>query len=246
MIRSVLSILSACIAVSSFAESQLPSAPHVYVEGSASISAPPDQLKVTIYYEAHDASVEVAKAQVDERSRAFITACGELQIQDQDISSAMLQVGPGYEYVDGDSRPSGTQVSRSINVTLRDLGKYSDFIAAVMASHVSAISNAEMESSQAKEPIARAQNDALADARARAERLASAANAKLGRVYSISEFGVRNEEAAAMYPSRSVVAAQPYRFGTVTSASSGVSPEPFTPGLVSATAHVYVVHLLEK
>ncbi len=156
MIRSAVLVLSACIAVPSFGEGQLPNGPHVYVEGSASISAPPDQLKMTIYYEAHDASVEVAKAQVDERSRAFIAACHELQIQDEDLSSAVLQVGPGYEYVDGDSKPSGTQVSRSINVTLRDLAKYSDFIAAVMASHVSAISNAEMESSQAKELIARA------------------------------------------------------------------------------------------
>jgi uncharacterized protein len=228
-------------------EGPLPNAPHVYVEGSAEVSTAPDYMVLTVYYQAGDAVAEAAKAQVDERTRSLLDACAALQIADADLSSTSLGIAPRFEYDANDHpRPAGTEVSRAVTITLRDLGRYSSLIAAVMASKPAAINDAQLKSTHADEWTSRAQIGALADARARAQRLAEAAHARLGRVYSISEFSMRNEEAMRLSPGRAISAGAVAPYGYASSALSASAPEPFLPGQLTATARVYVVYLLEQ
>jgi uncharacterized protein YggE len=198
-------------------DSPLPNAPHVYVEGSAEATTVPDYMVLTVYYQAGDAVTETAKTQVDERTRSLLDACAALQIADDDIVSTSLTINPRFAYDENDHpKPSGTQVSRAVTITLRDLAQYSKLVAAVIASKPAAISDAQLKSMHADEWTARAQIDALADARARAQRLAEAAHTRLGRVYSISEFSMRNEEAMRLSPGRAIVtgAVAPYGYGS--------------------------------
>jgi hypothetical protein len=244
MIRTFALILC-LIPTWSWADGPLPNAPHIYVEGEASISQAPEYMTVRIRHEATDRSVEKAKAQVDGAVRGFLEACNQIPIQSSDIYSTMPMIGPAFEYHGQERVPTGTKVTRETTVTLRDLSKYSEFMAAVLASHVTSVGGVEMGVSRENELLSRAQSEALKDARARAERLAAASNRKLGAVYSISEFPLRREESYRLQPDRRMVAPSE---GTVSTMPAIVlePAEPFSPGLISATARVYVVYLFEQ
>ena len=223
-----------------------PSEPHVYVEGSSEIRVEPDTLELSLVVEATDPKLDAAKARVDERARKLVDACRQLGIADADIIAATLQIGPAYDYTGGRTKLIGTRVARPIDVKLRDFEKYSELIQAVVASGVERIDATTMSSSQQAKILQDAQQAALADARARAERFAAASGRKLGEAYSISEFDHRRQERYLLEPARSIGASEHHgsRYRGEVSALSAAD-EPFEPGTIVATATVYVIYLLE-
>src|SRR5262245_56486537 len=115
-----------------------------------------------------------------------------------------------------------------------------------MASQVQSIGRVTMGVANEKELLALAQSQALADAKARAERLAEASNLKVGKVYSISEFNLRGNESYELRPQRFMVAPSDRSQMYALSVGSSGREEPFSPGLIEATARVFVVFLVEK
>jgi uncharacterized protein YggE len=218
-----------------------PDAPHIYVEGSAEIRVEPDTLELSLVIEATDPQLAPAKASVDERSQKLIAACKKLGIEDADLISTSLQFGPAYDYSGRERKLIGTQVRRPIGVRLRDLEKYSGLIQAIVAAKVDQIDSTMMTSSNGAKTLQEAQQAALADARARAERFAAAAGQQLGDAYSISEFDHRARERYELLPARGFARDRGVRASRI--ADSG--DEPFEPGTIVATATVYVIYLLE-
>jgi uncharacterized protein YggE len=98
----------------------------------------------------------------------------------------------------------------------------------------------KMSSTKEEQIIDEAQKTALADARARADRIARASGQELGPAYSISEFDHRREEKHLLWPAREVGGLQ--QVHARVSALGG--REPFEPGTIVATATVYVIYLL--
>src|SRR5262245_33926162 len=115
-----------------------------------------------------------------------------------------------------------------------------------MASQVQSIGRVTMGVANEKELLALAQSQALADAKARAERLAAASNLKVGKVYSISEFNLRGNESYELRPQRFMVAPSDRSRSIAYASIAAASAEPFSPGLIEATARVFVVFLVEK
>jgi hypothetical protein len=224
----------------------LPSSPHIYVEGSAEIRAEPDILAVAVSLDAQAKTLAEAKESVDRRSRALLDACRDLTIAPADVTTTTLQIGPAYEYsADGSHRLVGTSVHREVEITLRDLSKYPELIAALVSADISSTLQTTLKRSDAESLLDEALLKALADARARAARLAEAANMKLGPVHSISEFELRQEESWKLNPSRDIGPA--LGSPTVAAYSRAMSAgEPFEPGLLIASAKIYVVYLLSE
>ncbi len=236
-------VLLAFAAVTAKAD-PFPTAPYVYVEGSAEIRVEPDTLELSFNIEATDPQPATAKASVDERTRKLISACKELGIADDDISSASLQMGPAYEYRNEERQFLGTRVHRHIDVILRDLAKYPALIQALVASPIGEINSTTLSSSKGAKTLEQAQQLALADARARAERLATASGQELGPAYSISEFDHRAEQRYLLFPTREIAKKREEIYPASVSKFSAES-EPFEPGMIVATATVYVIYLLE-
>lgn len=241
-VLSFIAVVQPCVA-----EGTLPTAPHIYVEGSASISAAPEIMTVSLAYEEIDESVEKARLRLNKRANSFIESCKALGIVESDVSSTTLSIGPAFEYENGKQKLIGTRVSRRISVTLRDFSKYSPFISAVTKSEVESIEHVRMRIENEKEILSQAQVEALSDAHARANRIATAAGRTLGAVYSISEFNLREGEQYHLSPARSVRESDDTSDIHLRSAGAGLagSLEPFAPGLLYASAYVYVVYLLE-
>jgi uncharacterized protein len=221
-----------------------PAAPHVYVQGSAELRIEPDTLDLSLAIQSVDLQPAVAKRKVDDRTRKLLAAFEALGIPAEDVSSASPLIGPWFEYQRDVRKFVGTRVYRQVDVTLRDLSRYSEVIAAVVAAEVDEIDSSRLSSSRSAPLLEQAQQAALADARARAERLATAAGQELGAAYSISEFDLRIDE-RYLRPARGVESERERRYSRL-AASADLADEPFRPGRLIATATVYAIYVLEN
>ena len=181
----------------------------------------------------------------------MISLSKELNIQDSDISTSTLRIHPQFTYKDGNRTQTGTQVSREVIITLRDLTGYANIINALIDAEVTQTVNTTLLLSNPTDASDRAQEKALNDAHQRAKRLAKHQGSKLGKVYSISEFNNRQQEFYQLRVSRSI-AGRSINDTRIPALSIGEavksrsSNEPFEPGVIKATAQVFVVYLLNN
>jgi len=224
----------------------LPQQAHVYVEGNATIEVEPDEMSFSLNISETSKELAMAKSVVDEKSNTLISLCKKLGIKSKDISTSTLRINPQFRYNDGFRVQVGTQVSRQIEITLRDLSKYAETIKAFVNAKITQTVNTRLLLSNETQATDKAMEKALADAEQRAKRLAKHQNKKLGDVYSISEFNQREQEFYQLKVARNV---QGKSGGTsirsFAEARGAAASEPFEPGVIKASAQVYVVYLLD-
>jgi uncharacterized protein YggE len=221
----------------------LPNKPHIYVEGSAEIKVPPDQMMITVGISDTNQELAVAKKNVDERSRRLIAASKQLGIAPEDLATTALHISPAYDFRGGEQVPLGTRVYRQVDITLRDLAKYPQLMAALVDAEISETINTRLEVADDKALTERAMAAAIDDARQRAKAMAQAVGRSLGGAYSVSEFDLRRDERQQVFRAGAMRgrAASPQIEQEVFSDAS----EPFEPGLIIAGAKAYVVFLLK-
>jgi uncharacterized protein YggE len=246
MLRPLVAIVVLIVASVAYGQ-PVPSKPHIYVEGSAEIDVEPDLLVAELLISSVNSDVSVSKSDVDQRSRQLIAASKALGVSTKQISATNLSISPAYSWSDNERKFEGTRVSRQIEITLSDLSLYSELIQAIVAANVNEIVSTRLESTSSKELEDKALQAALADARTRAERLAESAGRRLGPVYSITEFHLRDDY-WRLNTGRMTVAGASESIVHKRSVSglAMASDDPFTPGLLHARATVYVVFELKK
>ena len=184
--------------------SSVPDAPHIMVTGEAEIQAVPDIMTISLSLTKVGMEVEDAKNDVERRSRALIATLKNLNIEPKDINSAELQITPHYNWNKGDQIYAGTEVTRRINATLRDLSRYDTLIKAIIDAKVANINNTRLTSSKEKQLRKTALQKAIVNAKVKAETVVHHIPQKLGSVYSITPLAA----AAAPFPEARYQAAE--------------------------------------
>jgi len=161
----------------------------ITVTGTGRVAAVPDLADIRLGATTTSATVEEARA-TDARAMAAVTgALKELGIAAPDIQTANLSLSPAYDYSSNTNPPrlTGYTLTNTLAVTIRDLAIVGRAIdGALLAGATSVDSVAfRVEDSSAGEQQAREQ--AVADARAKAETLARAAGVAITGIASISE-----------------------------------------------------------
>ena len=82
--------------------------------------------------------------------RKLITSLDALGIAKEDISSAQLQITPHYNWNNSAQIYAGTEVSRTVEITLRDLSRYDDLIRSIIDAGVAQIHSTRLSSSKEK------------------------------------------------------------------------------------------------
>ncbi len=220
----------------------LPSQPHIYVEGSAEVEVEPDTMTFSLSIQKVDLDLAKAKADVDARSRLLIEACKKFGIKTEDIATTALNIRPEYEYRENQRVLTGNNVSRQVDIKLRDLKKYPDMMKALVDAKISETINTNLTVADLKTVAEKAQTAAMNDARARAERLAKTQGKAVGDAWSISEFNNRGNERWELNPSQQLMASPTAMKMEMRAADSS---EPFEPGVMKISSQVYVVYLLK-
>ncbi|WP_075188160.1 SIMPL domain-containing protein [Teredinibacter haidensis] len=238
----------------------LPDKPHIYVEGSAEIDVMPDLATFVVYLESVGVNAEKPKSDIDKKSVALITLCKKLGIDVADVAASGIRIHKQYEYEEKFRKEVyvGVNVSRSVEITLKDISKYKTVMHELVTSNISANISTSLSLSNAKLFTDKALSSALIDATERAQAIASLQNVKLGKVYSVSEFNLRQPERYLLRASRQIqgqssAAIRAEDIGSFSDQDSfnssqrvaGKTVDPFDAGSMKAIAQVYVVFLVK-
>jgi uncharacterized protein YggE len=162
----------------------------ISVSGEASVSMPPDLAQI-------DAGVSTEAKTAREASEANNTTMGRVLlalkgagIEEKDFQTLRLSLQPQYApNRNGPNAVVGYQASNRVTITLRDVTKVAGTIDTLVAAGANNIGGINFMVSAASKLLDDAREQAIADARRKAEIYARAAGVTLGSPVSISEEG---------------------------------------------------------
>ena len=192
MRRHVTTLLLALIAVGSpvGAAAQAPRPPHITVSGEGTASVAPDLAVIRSGVTTQGKSAREASAANSTAMAKVLEALKAGGIAERDLQTSHFSIRPVYAARrDGDNRITGFQASNQISVKVREIAKLAAVLDQMIAAGANDISGIHFTVSKRSKLLDQARIDAVADARRKAELLAKAAGAQLGRATAIVENG---------------------------------------------------------
>ncbi len=204
----------------------------VTATGEGKSVAAPDQAEMNFGVMTQGAEAKKTLDDAAKRADAVIAALKKAGVAAEDIQTSGVNLYPQQDYADGKTpRITGYQASVQVRVTMKEIEKVGDIIAAGTGAGANEVYGPTFTLSEQSKSRADAIDKAVADAKARAEVMAKAAGKSVGDVLSISEAGVN---------------APPIYYGDrAKSDLAGGSNVPIEPGTLDVTAGVTVVFELK-
>ena len=166
-------------------------APAIDVSGSGTASAAPDVAVLTLGVEAEADSVGEARAQAAEAMDAMLAALKDGGVADEDIQTTRFSVQPRFDFIEQRQVLRGFAVDNIVSVKIRSIDDTGELIDAALAAGgtLARIESVRFTIDDPSSLEDEARQEAMAEARRKAETLAQAAGVNLGRPRSISETG---------------------------------------------------------
>jgi uncharacterized protein YggE len=163
----------------------VPGMPQVTVQGQAQVAGRPDTATVQLGVETEATAAADALAQNTQQAQAIQQRLRDLGVAEEDIQTSAFSIYPVYG-ADG-RQVTGYRVANIVSVTIRDLGAAGRLLDQVVQAGANSIQGISFSVSDPKALLGQAREQAMQDARARAESLARAGDRTLGAVLVISE-----------------------------------------------------------
>jgi len=171
---------------SAMAATSLPDNRHIVVKGEAVVRTAPDRADITLEFEAVKSESVQAKQQVDAQVNELLAGLNNFSIDEKSISAGRIFVEPNMRYDENDNHvKDGFRATRKVKVSLKQLSLLDRFLNFVLKVGVNQIEQIQLLSTKASDYQQAALDKAVANAKQQGSSLASAFEAKLGRVYSI-------------------------------------------------------------
>ncbi|WP_105181538.1 SIMPL domain-containing protein [Pseudoalteromonas sp. T1lg21] len=184
MLKSLL-LLVLCSS-SAMAATSLPDNRHIVIKGEAVVRTAPDRADITLEFEAVKAESVQAKQQVDAQVNELLAGLNNFFIDEKSISAGRIFVEPNMRYDENDNQvKDGFRATRKVKVSLKKLSLLDGFLNFALKVGVNQIEQIQLLSTKASDYEQAALDKAVANAKQQGSSLASAFEAKLGRVYSI-------------------------------------------------------------
>ncbi len=162
--------------------------PTINVAGQGQVSGTPDTATVTMGVSTTDASAQNAMSRNAQEATALIDTLKSKGVAEKDIQTSDLEVNPNF---DDKSHITGYSVSNAVTVTMHDIksaGSIIDAAAGAVGNDVR-LENVSLSISNSSPLLAQARADAVKDALAQGQQLATAAGVKLGAIRTIDDTG---------------------------------------------------------
>ncbi|HZL05362.1 MAG TPA: SIMPL domain-containing protein [Coriobacteriia bacterium] len=199
--------------------------------GEGTHVAAPDRAEMTFGVTTQGSEAKATLDDASKRSDTLIAALKKAGINADDIQTSGVSLNPQYDYNEGKlPRITGYQASLQVRVTMKDIEKIGDIIAAGSDGGATDIQGPNWTLSEDSDARAQAIEKAVANATVRAEVMAKAAGKSLGEVVSLNESGV----------------SVPVIYGATRGAADMAATVPqIEPGTLDITANVTVVFELK-
>lgn len=172
----------------------------ITVTGTAERSVAPDQAHIDVTLGATNLKLADAKAAHDAKLKKLFAIADKNGIAQKNLSTQSSSVQPSYNYSDNKRIFKGYRVQTTVAVKLEDIRKVGTLVEQIMGSGLEEQNQEEYgQLLSTRYGIAKPDEvrdallaDAIRNARAKAQHMASAADARLGRVYQMNEGEVPN------------------------------------------------------
>jgi uncharacterized protein YggE len=201
----------------------------ISVLGQGIVLAQPKVARITLGTEVFDQSLANAQAEAARRMDAVVTRLKAAGIADTDIRTIAFNINPQYDQRD-QNQPvlRGYQVQNLVEVRTTNVGGLGSLLDDAVSSGATRVFGISFESDNMEALKNQARDQAMTNARAKAEQLARDAGVSLGRPTAIDE-----SDTGGVTPVRSTDAAAP--LAAVQSVSTPIQPGQLR---VSTTVHV--------
>lgn len=163
----------------------------VSVSGSGTASAAPDVAYVQLGVEVINPDATQAVQDSTDRMTAVMDALKELGIADKNIQTVQYNISVEQQR-DQQGQPTGEiryHVNNRIRVTVDDISQVGDLLQKTLAAGANTVDSINFSIKDPEALQQQARDAAIADAKAKAEQLATGFDAQLGPVYQINESG---------------------------------------------------------
>jgi uncharacterized protein YggE len=157
----------------------------VTVNGTATIKAKPDEAVISLGVQTQANTAQSALADNATKMNALIAALTDMGIAKDDIATSYVSIYPTYGNNGVDI--TGYQAVNQVDVTVRDISKVGQVIDDSVKAGANLSNGITFQLSDENQGVSQALEDAVANARSKAETLAAAGDADLGQVVSIQE-----------------------------------------------------------
>jgi hypothetical protein len=156
----------------------------ITVTGVGRVSTVPDEAEFSLGITTEGRTARAALAANSERMRALIDALKAAGVEERDIQTRDVSVGSDYDQT---GRSDDFVASNTVSVLIRDLDRAGAVLDAAARAGANNVYGPSLTRSNREGLEAKALQDAVANARKRAETLADAAGVDLGAVTAINE-----------------------------------------------------------
>src|SRR3990170_2444594 len=155
----------------------------ISVTGTGEASGAPDLALLTLGVSTEKRSVKEARDQAAEAMDAVLSSLRDNGVEEKDIQTRQLSIEPQFDYIDGRQQLRGFRVTNIVSAKLRDLDKVGEVIdgAAGAGGDLIQVQGLSFTIEEPDDLRAQAREEAVNEARAKAERLAELAGVKLGK-----------------------------------------------------------------
>lgn len=205
------------------AQGGLPAQPYIQVTGYGVVIAEPDIAVVRVGISVSDDSSAIAQAETNGRFDDLRGMLNALGINNNDIVAASIVVYQRYNM-------NGFTASRDVTVTVRDVEQVDEVLNAATTAGVTNVSGITFSSSNQRQLLQQARENAIEDSRTKAQELAASYGSTLGAIWRVTYNGTR----------------QGGTFSSVTTGGPPSSPGGFSglPGDLQISDDVNVIYLL--
>jgi len=164
----------------------------ISVVGTGSIAVTPDVVKITIGVSEQEATVKDTQDKVDSTMAAITAKLKEAGITEKDYHTAQYSVEPVMDFNNPTKgQPNGTlsgfRVVNMLEVTVHDASQAASLIDSLVSAGANTIYGINFSVSNPEALQQQAYDQAMQDAKSRAEKLAALSNQSLGKIISVSE-----------------------------------------------------------
>jgi uncharacterized protein YggE len=222
--------LSACSASVQLGQSQPRT---INVTGNAEVILEPDIAYVSIGVHTEAKSAKAAVATNNSQTQAVIDAIKAQGVDEKDIKTTNFSVYQSEKFAPtGESLGTYFMADNTVNVTIRDITKIGDVLDASISAGANNIYGITFDVEDKETALASGRDQAMVNAEAQAEELASAAGVTLGEVQSISYYS--SAPVPVYYDSKMVAGV-----------GGGGQSVPIAPGQLTLSASVSVVYSIK-
>jgi hypothetical protein len=161
------------------------------VSGEGKVTVIPDTAIINLGITVSRPSVKLAQNDANAVINKISADVKKMGVESKDIRTGEYSIYPQYNYNLQPPKITGYQVTASLTITIRDFDKINQVIDTSTADGANTVNGIQLTVDEdiQKELLKQARQEAVKDAKTKAESLASAAGITLGRIVNIQESG---------------------------------------------------------